>query len=320
MWVLEKEVCESINNSNENTRFLAGVKLSKTITATNDFEDSLKDSELVLIVVPTPFLRTAVCDKNKFLPVNVPLVLCAKGIENSSLLTPYEILADELPGKYHDNIAVLSGPSFAKEVASSRVTSVLVAAEHRLLAERVQYAMSDENFRIYTGTDVIGAELGGALKNVIAIACGFATGLDLGKNTMAMILTRGLAEISTLAIHKGAHPSTMNGLAGMGDLILTATSTQSRNFTVGTNLAKGMKMKEITGNMNNVAEGVKTAKSVKIMCDQYGLDLPLCNAVYEVLWEDKDLGDAFRKMATLPLEEEFNPYELYKQVQRKSKL
>lgn len=137
---------------------------------------------------------------------------------------------------------------------------------------------------------------------------------------MAMLLTRGLGEITKLAIHKGAHPSTLNGLAGVGDLILTATSTKSRNFTVGMNLAKGMKINEINESMNNVAEGVKTAKSVKLMCDHLGLHLPLCNAVYGVLWEDKDMFKEFRNLSVLPLEAEFNPYELYNKLNRQSKL
>lgn len=183
MWVLEPEVCNNINIDHKNDKFLGDVKLSQNITATTDFEKSLIGSEFVLIAVPTPFLREVVCVKNKFLPVSVPLVCCAKGIENSSLLTPYEILIEELPGKYHRNVAVLSGPSFAMEVATGRVTSVLCAAENIDIAELVQNVMSDESFRVFTGTDVIGAELGGALKNVIAIACGFATGLDLGNNT-----------------------------------------------------------------------------------------------------------------------------------------
>lgn len=317
MWVFEKEVCEDINKNHQNSGFLKGVDLPKTITATNDFETSLKNTELVLIVIPTPFLRDVVCSKHYALPVGVPIVCCTKGIENSSLLTPFEILAEELPGKYHDYLAALSGPSFAIEVATNIPTSVLVAANKEVVAQNVQAWMSDLDFRIYTGTDIIGAEICGAVKNVIAIACGACQGVGLGRDTMAGLITRGLAEISKLAIAKGAHPSTMSGLAGLGDLVLTCTSVKSRNYTVGMRVAKGEKMSEIIEKMNMVAEGVKTSKSVKKMCDLLGLELPLCNEVYKVLWEDKDLNQAMTDLASLPPEQEFNPYEMYQEMQAK---
>lgn len=322
MWVLEKEVKDAINTMNMNTVFLKDINLHPNIKATNDFDEALKDTEIIMVVIPTPFLREVVCARNTSLPVGVPLVCCTKGIENETLLTPFEILTEELPGKYHDYLAAVSGPSFAAEVAVGMPTSVLCASNVPEVGETVQQVMSSPDFRVFTGDDVIGAEICGAMKNVIAIACGASNGLGFGHDTMALLITRGLGEITKLAIMKGAHPSTMSGLAGLGDLVLTCTSTMSRNFTVGTRIAKGETMAEIGKSMKSVAEGVKTSKSVHVMAGQLGVHLPLCEEVYKVLWEDKDLSLALADLGKLPLEPEFNPYEHYNEIKniQKAKL
>mmetsp|Transcript_927 Transcript_927/g.1164 ORF Transcript_927/g.1164 Transcript_927/m.1164 type:complete len:381 (+) Transcript_927:119-1261(+) len=314
MWVLEKEVKDSINQNHLNSVFLKDIPLHENITATNDFAESMKGAQIIMIVIPTPFLRDVVCTRHTAIPVGVPLVCCTKGIENETLLTPFEILTEELPGKYHDYLAAVSGPSFAKEVAIGMPTSVLCASNTPEVGEIIQHTMSDIDFRVYTGTDVIGAEICGAVKNIIAIACGASAGLGFGHDTMALLITRGLGEITKLAIMKGAHPSTMSGLAGIGDLVLTCTSTMSRNYTVGTRIAKGEKLNEIISSMKMVAEGVKTSKSVHMMCQELGLHLPLCEEVYRVLHEDKDLSQALIDLGQLPLEQEFNPYEHYQEI------
>eukprot|EP00510_Aplanochytrium_minuta_P006217 CAMPEP_0184027104 /NCGR_PEP_ID=MMETSP0954-20121128/13982_1 /TAXON_ID=627963 /ORGANISM="Aplanochytrium sp, Strain PBS07" /LENGTH=339 /DNA_ID=CAMNT_0026311565 /DNA_START=285 /DNA_END=1304 /DNA_ORIENTATION=- len=314
MWVREKEVVESINKEHRNHLFLKDIALHENITATNNFEESMKGSQIIMIVIPTPFLREVVCTRHSSIPVGVPLVCCTKGIENETLLTPFEILTEELPGKYHEYLAAVSGPSFAREVAVGMPTSVLCASNNPVVGETIQHTMSDVDFRVFTGNDVIGAEICGAVKNVIAIACGASSGLGFGHDTMALLITRGLGEITKLAIMKGAHPSTMSGLAGIGDLVLTCTSTMSRNYSVGQRIAKGEKLNEIISKMKMVAEGVKTSKSVHMMCQQLGMHLPLCEEVYRVLHEDKDLSEALIDLGQLPLEPEFNPYEHYNEI------
>eukprot|EP00924_Labyrinthula_sp_SR-Ha-C_P011583 maker-scaffold_17-snap-gene-2.3-mRNA-1 protein AED:0.17 eAED:0.17 QI:191/1/1/1/0.5/0.33/3/608/367 len=321
MWVLEPEVADDINKNNKNQVFLPDVPLHKNVTATTDFKASLEGAEIVLIVIPTPFLRQVVVQQHHFLPTDVPLVCCTKGMENETLLTPYEILVEELPGKFQANLAALSGPSFAREVATRVPTSVLVASKNLKTAEKVQLCMSDSWFRVFTGTDIIGAEICGAMKNVIAIACGASHGLGLGHNTLTMLITIGLGEVTRVAIAKGAHPSTMTGLAGLGDLVLTCTSVQSRNYTVGTRLAKGETMEEMAKSMKTVAEGVKTSKSIFRLANELGVHVPLCTAVYKVLWEGRDLQEVMSDFANGPLQREFNPYEHYQEkVVQKSKL
>lgn len=310
MWIREKEVVDQVNNTNENKMFLPKVKLDKKIKATDDFKTSLKSTELVLLVIPTQFLRQTMTKFRNDLPVNVPLVCCSKGIENNSYLTPYEILVEELPGKYHQKLAALSGPSFAKEVAIGLPTNVLCASIDIEVAEFVQQAMSDKVFRVYTGTDVMGAEICGAIKNVLAIACGGADGYGFGKNTAALLMTRGLLELSRLAIAKGAKASTMMGLAGMGDLVLTCTSSQSRNYTFGKRIAKGETVEEILASGVSIAEGYKTSLSVHTLSKILKVDMPICEEVYNVLHQQKPLDQALLSLQSRPLRREFTDTEL----------
>jgi glycerol-3-phosphate dehydrogenase (NAD(P)+) len=294
-------VVNAINTKHENTVFLPGVELDHNISASDVISEALRGAELVLLVIPTPFLRSVMVANRSTLPVGVPLVCCAKGIENHTLLCPYEILVEELPGKYHYWIAALSGPSFAEEVARGQPTSVLVAAKAPEVAVQIQHAMSDEMFRVYTGTDVIGAELGGAVKNVLAIACGAANGAGYGSNTAALLMTRGLMEMTRLAVRKGALPSTMMGLAGVGDLVLTCTSVKSRNFSVGQRVARGERMQDIISSGVVVAEGVKTAESIHQMAKQLGVEMPICEEVYQVLHHGKPFLQALYDLKSRPL-------------------
>ena len=301
MWVREPEVKDSINFRHTNDVFLKDVPLNDAVTATNDFVEALQGTNLVYIVIPTPFLRSVMTKHRSDLPKGVPLICCTKGIENGTLLTPYEILIEELPGKYHETLCALSGPTFAREAALGMPSAVLCASRNHQVAESVQAAMSDTQFRIYTGTDIIGAELAGAIKNVLAIACGAARGYGFGSNTSALLMTRGLVEMTRLAVKKGADPATMMGLAGMGDLVLTCTSTQSRNYTVGSRIAKGETLDEIIDSMKMVAEGVKTAKSVHDLAAELDVEVPICEAVYEVLHKGKTFDQVLHELQARPL-------------------
>jgi glycerol-3-phosphate dehydrogenase (NAD(P)+) len=304
IWARESEVVESVNSRNENELFLAKVKLSSNITATNDLNESLKGAQLVLLVIPTPFLRSVIVANRTALPLNVPLVCCSKGIENDTLMCPYEILIEELPGKYHHSLAVLSGPSFAKETAEGQPTSVLLACPDKTLAQQIQMMMSDVWFRVYTNDDMVGAELCGAIKNVVAIACGAAYGYGFGSNTSALLISRGLMEMTRLVMKKGGKEETMMGLAGVGDLVLTCSSHQSRNFTVGMRIAKGETLKDILAT-HTVAEGVKTSESVHLLAKKLGVEMPICEQVYQVLFSNKPFMDALSELQHRPLGPEF---------------
>ena len=304
MWVREAEVVEAINASRENKPFLKGVRLSENIRATQDMKQALEGAEMVLVVVPTQFLRATMVSYRSVLPVGVPIVCCAKGIEVETLMCPYEILIEELPGKYHHHLAALSGPSFAEEVANGQPTSVLVASKNKAVAATIQQAMSDSAFRVYTGSDVIGAELGGAVKNVLAIACGAAAGAGFGSNTAALLMTRGLLEMTKLAVKKGGSVGTMMGLSGIGDLVLTCTSIKSRNYTVGFQIAQGKTLQDITASTGAVAEGVKTAVSIHNLAIQLGVEMPICEEVYQVLHHGKSFVNALQDLKSRPLSTE----------------
>lgn len=304
IWAREPEVVESINSEHENKTFLSGVKLSENITACGDLAQALEGAEIVLLVIPTPFLRSVIVANRTALPVGVPILCCAKGIENDTLMCPYEILIEELPGKYHHCLSVLSGPSFAKETAEGQPTSVLVACHDKDLGTKVQHILSDTYFRVYTGTDTVGAELCGAVKNVLAIACGAAFGYGFGSNTSALLISRGLMEMTRLVLKKGGQEETMMGLAGVGDLVLTCSSHQSRNFTVGMRIARGETLADILAT-HTVAEGVKTAESIHLMIQKLGVDMPICEQVYQVLYKDKTFLQALNELQHRPLGAEF---------------
>lgn len=308
MWVMEDNVREAINTEHENTTFLPGFQLDEKISAVADMKE-LGDCEMALFVIPTPFLRSFIVANRESIPVGVPLAALSKGIENETLLTPHEILEDELPGKYHRWLAVISGPSFAAEVAKGKPTSVSCASRDVEVARKFQKCMSTQTFRVYTGTDVMGCEICGAVKNVLAIAAGASDGFDFGSNGRAALITRGLAEITRLAVKKGADPATMAGLAGVGDLVLTTSSSQSRNFTVGYRMAKGETLDEIISSMKMVAEGVKTARSVHYMAQSLEVDMPICEQVYEVLYNQKPILEALSSLQHRPLRDELDNYD-----------
>lgn len=287
LWAYEAEVVEGIRTRRVNDLYLPENQLSENLQATGELAAATAGKQLVLLVPPSQVLRGVFQQLLPHLEPETLLVSASKGIENSTLQTMSEILA-ELAPHGADRSAFLSGPSFAKEVARELPTAVTVAAESETVAARVQEIFSTDYFRVYTSTDVIGIELGGALKNVIAIAAGIADGLGFGHNTRAALITRGLAEISRIGLAKGAQPATFAGLAGMGDLVLTCTGDLSRNRSVGMALGQGRNLKQVLDGMQMVAEGVQTTLSAYQLARRLEVEAPIIDQMYQILYQDKE--------------------------------
>lgn len=298
LWGRRPELAEEIATTRENKTFLPGVRFAETLSATSDLGAALGGAEMVLVAIPTHGLREVMRAAEAMMPRGVPVVSATKGIEQNSLQFVNEVIADELPFTAETFVA-LSGPSFAKEVASGLPTVVVAASRDLALAEAVQRAWwTDARFRVYLSDDVTGVEVGGALKNVIAIAAGASDGLGFGHNARAALITRGLTEIARLAMKMGGDALTLAGLAGMGDLVLTCTGELSRNRHVGLELGRGRKLGEILGDMRQVAEGVRTAKSAYDLARREGVSMPIVEMVYEVLYLDRPIGEAVRWLMT----------------------
>ena len=287
LWGRDAGLIEAVTERHENPSYLPGLPLSPNIRGTTDVEDAARGAQLVVVAIPSQATRDFLAATHPVFPDHVPIVTIAKGIENQTLCTMTEVLEQCLPEAYIPNVAVLSGPSFAKEMMLRLPTVVTVASRFEKTAKLVQGLFSSEVFRAYTSTDVVGVQVGGALKNVIAIAAGVSDGMGLGHNSRAAIITRGLAEISRIAGRMGGNPLTLSGLAGMGDLVLTCTGELSRNRTVGMQLGRGRAMDDILRDMKQVAEGVKTAKSAKDLSVKMGVELPICEQIYRIAWEGK---------------------------------
>lgn len=297
LWTYEADLAAEMAAERENKVFLPGFRLPPNIDVTSSLAESLRDCGTVLGVMPSTVLRQVYEDAKPFIPEHVPIVSATKGIERGTQKRMSEIIT-EVTG--HRRVAVLSGPSFAREVARGEPTLVVVAAPDRALCEEVQRHFTGPTFRLYMSTDPIGAEIGAALKNVIAIAAGICHGLGLGSNAMAALITRGLAEITRLAVAKGAKASTLAGLAGLGDLILTCTGELSRNRRVGVELSKGKILEEITGSMRMVAEGVENTYSAVEMARATGVSMPIAETLYSIFTEGKSPHDALRELMERP--------------------
>jgi glycerol-3-phosphate dehydrogenase (NAD(P)+) len=287
LWGRDPATVAAINERHENPGYLPGLMLSPKIRGSTDLQHAAEGAELVAVATPSQATRELMSKVATWIPSHVPVVSVAKGIENETLMTMTEVLEQCLPEAYHPSIAVLSGPSFAKEMVLGMPTVVTIAARWEKTAQKAQALFSSERFRAYTSTDVVGVQVGGSLKNVIAIAAGMSDGLGLGHNTRAAIITRGLAEISRIAMRMGANPLTLSGLAGMGDLVLTCTGELSRNRKVGIELGKGRSLDDILKEMKQVAEGVKTAKSARDLSAKLSVELPICSQVYQIAYEGK---------------------------------
>ena len=289
LWGRDASHMAAIRSARENARYLPGAILPETLFATSDLGEALANKAMVVSVVPSQVTRGVLTDavKSKHLRDDAILVSASKGIENGSLATMDEVLSEVLPAAHAARTVYLSGPSFAKEVGQRLPTAVVVASRDRAAAEVAQTAFTTDRFRVYTSDDVPGVEVGGAMKNVMAIAAGIADGLGFGHNTRAALITRGLAEIARLGAKKGAHPLTLAGLAGLGDLVLTCTGDLSRNRTVGLKLGRGMRLAEVLAEQQQVAEGVRTTQSAHDLGRKLGVELPITEMVYAILYEDK---------------------------------
>jgi glycerol-3-phosphate dehydrogenase (NAD(P)+) len=299
------DLVAQINGEHVNGRYLPSATLPATLTATVDPEEALHQASMVVFVAPSHATREVAKLVAKKVPREAPIVSATKGIENGSLTFVDEILANELPGETHRHFAFLSGPSFAKELAAGLPTGVVIASADDRVREDVMRRFHAPYMRTYASKDIPGVECGGAIKNVIAIAAGTADGLGFGHNTRAMLITRGLSEMVKLSLARGGQAITLAGLAGMGDLVLTCCGELSRNRTVGLELGKGRKLPDILAGLGHVAEGVKTAKSAFDLGKKLGVELPIINETYRVLYEDKPVLEALKDLMNRELTAEF---------------
>ena len=300
LWAREPEVVADVNALHENRLFLPGVALDAAIRASHDFVD-LGRADFLLAVAPAQHLRATLAGFAGMIPAGLPVVLCAKGIEQGSLKLMTEVLAECLPKA---RPAVLSGPSFAAEVARGLPTAVTLACADAALGQQLAEAIAGPAFRPYLSDDMIGAEAGGAVKNVLAIACGVVEGLQLGRSAHAALITRGFAEMTRLAVAKGARAETLAGLCGLGDLVLTCSSPQSRNMSVGLALGSGKSLEEALAGKLSVAEGVATAPAVRALARRLDVEMPICEAVAAVLGGEITLNKAIDGLLSRPLKSE----------------
>ncbi len=307
LWAYEPEVAEEIQGLGENRTYLPDIKLPLNLECTADLETALAEAEVVLSVSPSQFVGSVMSEAEPHMRDDVLVVSASKGIETSTLRRMDEVLSSVLRPTQMENFCALSGPSFALEVAQEAPTAVAVASRSEDAALQVQELFQTGYFRVYTSTDVIGVELGGALKNVIALGAGVTAGLAFGHNTLSALVTRGLAEIRRLGVAMGAQATTFSGLAGMGDLVLTCTGSLSRNRTVGYRLGQGESLDSILGDMTAVAEGVKTAQAVHDLAERYGVEMPIAAEVYGILV----LGTQPRQALQNLMERDPKPEEWY---------
>ena len=303
LWAFEEEVIESIEKRRVNRLFLDGYVLPKTIRATREVSEALQNAEIVLSVMPSHHCRALFEAMASHVNPEMRFVTATKGIEDQSFLRMSEVIREVIQKRagFEPSIAALSGPSFAREVANGDPTAITIASSDQALAGSLQKDFSDPAFRVYTNDDMVGTEIGGAVKNVIAIAAGVSTGLDLGHNAVAALITRGLAEMSRLAVSSGAKPATMSGLAGLGDLVLTCTGGLSRNRTVGVELGKGRKLQEIIKGMHGmVAEGVLTTNATLGLARKMNCEMPITEQMYAVLHDGKSPREAVRELMSRP--------------------
>jgi glycerol-3-phosphate dehydrogenase (NAD(P)+) len=287
LWAYEREVVEAIRHKHENTLFLPGVRLPTSLSSTISLGEALQDSEWLVFAVPSHAARAVLRQIGPLLSGPIPLVSATKGIEEGTLQLMSQVIQETLPPGMHRSLAFLSGPSFAAEVCRGQPTAVVLAGEDVELVRRLQALLMTPFFRVYAGTDLIGVQLGGALKNVMALAAGVVDGLGLGHNTRAALITRGLAEMVRLGTAMGADPRTFYGLSGVGDLVLTCTGGLSRNYTVGLRLGKGHQLQEILKETHAVAEGVRTSRAALGLADRFGVEMPIVREVCAVLFEGK---------------------------------
>ncbi|MCW6675702.1 NAD(P)H-dependent glycerol-3-phosphate dehydrogenase [Aerococcaceae bacterium NML171108] len=298
MWGRDEDVIAEINHMHTNHRYLPAIELPTTLEVTNDLKAVVQDADVILIVVPTKAVRSVAQQLNKFLPLaKQPLVVHAtKGLEPETHLRISQVIEAELSRELYQELVVLSGPSHAEEVARRDVTTLTAASQSLAAAEEVQRIFMNQYFRVYTNTDVIGVELGAALKNIIALGAGILHGAGYGDNAKAALVTRGLTEISRLGVKMGADPLTFIGLSGVGDLVVTCTSPHSRNWQAGNLLARGASVAEVEGAIQMVVEGVATCKVAHELAQSLGVEMPITEALYSVLYEQAQIPTALKQL------------------------
>jgi glycerol-3-phosphate dehydrogenase (NAD(P)+) len=306
IWSRADEVVESINCAHTNARHLPGAQIPESVTATRDIALAVREAELLILAAPSHATRELITAMRAELRSELIVVSATKGIETDTGKRISQIVADVVAEDARPRFVCLSGPSFAREVVEKHPTAVVAASEDPEAARVVQTELSFENLRIYRNEDVIGTELGGSVKNVMAIAAGMVYGMGFGSNSVAALITRGLSEMTRLALREGGRIETLMGLAGLGDLVLTCTGSLSRNRHVGEELGKGNALEEITSGMNEIAEGVKTTLAVKRLADRVGVEMPITDEVHAVLYEKKPARDAANELMTRPLKVEGN--------------
>ncbi|MEE2996837.1 MAG: NAD(P)H-dependent glycerol-3-phosphate dehydrogenase [Pseudomonadota bacterium] len=300
LWAYEAEVVDAIVNSGENTLYLPGVSLNPNISATSDLSDAV-NADAILLATPAQHLRRTIKPLTDQLFPTTPLVICSKGIEQGTTALMSEVVSALFAS---NTVMALSGPTFAKDVAAGLPTAVTLAADDLDAAQRLAYTLSSEWFRPYSSDDVIGAQVGGAIKNVLAIACGISDGRGFSENARAALVTRGLAELTRLCVAKGGKAETMMGLSGMGDLVLTCTSTQSRNYSLGLDIGRGRPLADVLAERNSVAEGVYTASAAIGLAEELGVDMPISSAVDAVLNKNADIDEMIGALLARPLRTE----------------
>ncbi len=296
LWAREQEVAEEIRVHRENRTFFPGVHLPEALEVSSDLSEVVSGREILVSVVPSQFVSSVFDGVRTELGKATQVISASKGIEVATGRSMDEVFLEFMTPEQAQKLTFLSGPSFATEVAAEAPTAVVVASRSNQAAEVAQRAFQTDFFRVYTNQDVLGVELGGALKNVIALAAGVVAGMGFGHNTLAALLTRGLAEITRLGVAMGADPATFSGLAGMGDLVLTCTGSLSRNRTVGYRIGKGETLDEIMEGMKSVAEGVRTVQAVRELADKFDVEMPISEEVHALLWEGRTAGEAVRNL------------------------
>jgi glycerol-3-phosphate dehydrogenase (NAD(P)+) len=307
LWVYERELCNILREKRVNTLYLSGIKLSPHIHATTSLKEACTNKDFLFIVCPSQKVRGILKRCLPHLSSQTTIINAAKGIENRSLLPMSQVVKEILPPKYHKRLAFLSGPSFAMEVSQMHPTAVSLASEESFVAREIQTLLSTPYFRVYASTDVVGVTLGGALKNVIAIAAGISDGLGFGYNTRAALITRGLAEMTRLGCRMGANALTFSGLSGLGDLVLTCTSDLSRNRSLGIRLGKGERLEDILNGTREVIEGVSTTKSAYQLSRKLKVEMPITHQTHLVLYKNKSPKTAVSELMSRNLRYELDP-------------
>lgn len=304
LWAHEEELVSRMQSHRENELFLPGFELPGNVTPTHDLATALDGADLVLGVMPSKYARQVYTSMTPFIAERMQFVTATKGLEHGTLLQMSEVAREAIGARFQPRIAALSGPTFAREVARGEPAAVVIASEDRDVAQTIQRAFSGPTFRLYTSPDPVGVEIGAALKNIIAIGAGICQGMGLGSNSMAALITRGLAEITRLAVAMGGQPRTLAGLAGLGDLVLTCTGELSRNRGVGIELAKGRRLPEIVGSMTMVAEGVETVPAAVDLARKFRVNMPITEQMDSILRGGRSPRDAIRELMERALKDE----------------